>query len=89
VLVHHDHGRVTREEIMRIQRNYRRGYGAFIAKHCLHGDRWLLKLGWWDQRAMWRSLFREHRRRRDNWQLLSATWAGYWLRLVGQARWRV
>jgi glycosyltransferase involved in cell wall biosynthesis len=81
---YHDHDRTTAEQIARIQCNYRRGYGAFIAKHCLRGDRWSLKLGWWDQRAMWRALLVNAQERRGNWQLLQASWAGLWLRLIDE-----
>lgn len=86
-VVRHDHDRVAATDISRIECNYRRGYAAFVAKHALRGDRWMIKLGWWDQRSMWRALLSEPAQRRDNWRLLLATWQGYVRRLVQELGW--
>jgi GT2 family glycosyltransferase len=38
VLIYHNHKRVTPDQVMRLQRNYRHGDGALLMKHVLAGD---------------------------------------------------
>ena len=82
-LVYHDHDRVTAEQIDRIQRNYRRGYGACLAKHILRGDSWMLKLGYWDQRSMWRG-DKSPRDSAGSGPYIAETWRGAWYRLADE-----
>jgi glycosyltransferase involved in cell wall biosynthesis len=84
-LVYHDHDRVTTEQISKIQRNYRRGYGACLAKHILRGDGWMLKLGYWDQVSMLRGAkFGKREDAASSRSFLAETWRGAWYRLVDE-----
>jgi glycosyltransferase involved in cell wall biosynthesis len=47
--VHHFHGRRTREQILRAQRNYNIGNGALMAKYATRAP-WFLRTGYWSLR---------------------------------------
>jgi glycosyltransferase involved in cell wall biosynthesis len=47
--VHHFHGRRTREQVLRAQRNYNIGNGALMAKHLSRAP-WFLRNGYWNLR---------------------------------------
>jgi glycosyltransferase involved in cell wall biosynthesis len=64
--VHHFHGRRTREQILRAQRNYNIGNGALMAKHLTRAP-WFLRNGYWSLRNALREplggpVFDEHLR---------------------------
>jgi glycosyltransferase involved in cell wall biosynthesis len=47
--VHHFHGRRSRQEVLRAQRNYNIGNGALMAKHLTQAP-WFLRNGYWSLR---------------------------------------
>jgi GT2 family glycosyltransferase len=56
MLVYHDHGRRTPEEVARLHRGYRLGRGAFYCKHILEGDRAILRRARWEVQSLVRDL---------------------------------
>lgn len=48
MLVYHDHGRRTLEEVERLEEGYRVGRGAFYCKHILRRDRAILREARWE-----------------------------------------
>jgi GT2 family glycosyltransferase len=48
ILVYHNHGRKTEEQIRQLVRGYFISNGAFFAKHILRGDRDMLRMAYWD-----------------------------------------
>jgi glycosyltransferase involved in cell wall biosynthesis len=57
VLVFHNHGRRTDEQIIALKRSYVIGRGGFYCKHILAGDRDVLKMAYWETMQLIRSLF--------------------------------
>ncbi len=47
VVVHHDHGRTTLEQVLRLEYGYGKGLSGFTMKHILRGDRTALRILWW------------------------------------------
>jgi len=58
ILVYHDHGRRTPESVRRLHADYSFGRGAIYAKHCLRGDRAMIRSAVWDLRALIGDAFR-------------------------------
>jgi glycosyltransferase involved in cell wall biosynthesis len=48
VLVYHNHGRRTDEQVRTLNRSYIIGRGGFYCKHILRGDRDVLKMAYWE-----------------------------------------
>jgi GT2 family glycosyltransferase len=48
VIVFHNHGRRTHEQIRELHKGYLRGRGGFYCKHVLAGDRHVLKMAYWE-----------------------------------------
>lgn len=55
MLVHHNHGRRTREQLRALSAGYYTGRGAFYAKHILRGDRTTVRWAYWEVRALMRA----------------------------------
>ena len=47
VLVHHDHGRTTLAEVLRLEYGYGKGLSGFTMKHILRGDREAARILYW------------------------------------------
>jgi GT2 family glycosyltransferase len=58
-VVYHNHGRTSEADLVRLNRLYVIGRGAFYAKHILQGDGAVLKLAYWETRNTLRSLLRD------------------------------
>lgn len=56
ILVYHNHGRKTEEQIRQLVRGYFISNGAFFAKHILRGDRDMLRMAYWDVLVSLRAL---------------------------------
>ena len=54
VVVHHDHGRTTLEQVLRLEYGYGKGLSGFTMKHILRGDRTALRILWWSLEGWWR-----------------------------------
>lgn len=52
VLVYHNHGRKTSDQIQVLLHKYNIGRGAFFCKHIIRGDHDLLRIVYWDTRAV-------------------------------------
>jgi len=52
IVVFHNHGRRTLDEIRRLRRRYAIGRGALYAKHALRGDMEMAKMAYWEYRAL-------------------------------------
>jgi GT2 family glycosyltransferase len=52
LLILHDHGRSTRQQVETLRRRYLLGRGGFYAKYLLLGDRNALKLAYWEVRSL-------------------------------------
>lgn len=79
ILVFHNHGRRTDEDVAVLRRKYLRGRGAFYAKHIAKGDRTVLKLAYWEIRAVISALFKNlmtGKSARGEWQVLWSLWGG-------------
>ena len=79
ILVLHNHGRRTEEDVAVLRRKYLRGRGAFYAKHIAKGDRTVLKLAYWEIRALLAALFRnlvKGKSPREEWRVLRALCGG-------------
>ena len=53
-LIYHDHRRED-HEVHRIRWNYAKGRGAFFIKHILRGDTYVLKMAFWNTKAVVRN----------------------------------
>lgn len=89
-VVYHNHGRQTDDEILKLNRQYLIGRGAFYAKHILNADRDVLRMAYWEASNVVKSLVRDFvagRRIKPQWQRLSWLARGivYRLRLVVEA----
>ncbi|NOT60404.1 MAG: hypothetical protein HOP19_09290, partial [Acidobacteria bacterium] len=54
VVVHHDHGRTTLDEVLRLEYGYGKGLSGFTMKHILRGDRTAMRILWWSLTGWWR-----------------------------------
>lgn len=52
LLVLHNHGRHSAEQVARVRTSYLIGRGAFYCKHALSGDRTVLRWAYWEMRAL-------------------------------------
>jgi GT2 family glycosyltransferase len=52
LLVYHNHGRNTDEQVRALNRSYVIGRGAFYCKHILAGDRAVAKMAYWETRSL-------------------------------------
>jgi GT2 family glycosyltransferase len=59
VLVYHNHGRRTDEQVQSLNHKYVVGRGAFYCKHILKADVCVLKMAYWEVSALLRDLFKE------------------------------
>jgi len=58
VVVYHNHGRKTDEQVKVLKRDYVVGRGAFYCKHILRGDLQILKMAYWEISSLLSELFR-------------------------------
>jgi len=58
VVVYHDHGRVTAEDVAPSRAQYLRGRGAFYAKFVLRGDLHVVRCAYWETRGLVGALLR-------------------------------
>jgi len=58
VLLYHNHGRRTDEQVKALDRSYVIGRGGFYCKHILSGDWDVLKMAYWEIRSLIKSLFK-------------------------------
>ena len=85
VLVYHDHGRNSDDQVRQLNRGYVIGRGAFYCKHIFAGDRAILKCAYWEVNGLVRRLFGNLFRGRSAADELRMLWhlllgAAYWLR---------
>jgi len=52
VLVYHDHDRFTLEQACRLEYGYSKGCAAYLIKHSLTGDRYAMRLLYWNLRRL-------------------------------------
>jgi GT2 family glycosyltransferase len=64
VLIYHNHGRRTDEQILAVKKGYLRGRGGFYCKHVLAGDGDVLKMAYWEINALLKSLLKNVCRKR-------------------------
>jgi GT2 family glycosyltransferase len=86
MLVYHNHGRRTDDDVRRIQRQYIAGHGAFYAKHVLRGDHVAFELGVRESFSTLGSTVRVYARRRDYLRKLSWFVQGFLYGLVASCR---
>ena len=58
VLLYHNHGRRTDEQVRALNRSYVIGRGGFYCKHILSGDWDVLKMAYWEIRSLIKSLLK-------------------------------
>jgi len=59
VLVYHNHGRTTEEQIQALNHRYVVGRGAFYCKHILGGDQNVLKMAYWEIVSLTKGMIRD------------------------------
>jgi GT2 family glycosyltransferase len=59
VLVYHNHGRKTDEQIRAVRKGYLRGRGGFYCKHVLAGDGDVLKMAYWEIKPLLKDLLKK------------------------------
>jgi glycosyltransferase involved in cell wall biosynthesis len=59
VLVYHNHGRTTDEQIHALNHRYVVGRGAFYCKHILRGDRNVLKMAYWEFSSLMKGMIKD------------------------------
>lgn len=97
VLVHHNHDRVTAQQVRRLEYSYGKGGAAYLVKHALHGDRYAMRMVYWVIRKLPMNWLRKEgetsealRRRRAHIRglamgFLAAPWA-MWTSQSGELR---
>ena len=59
MLVYHNHGLMTDQSAMKVKQQYIVGRGAFYWKHILSGDRYALKMAYWELCFLMKGYFRK------------------------------
>jgi glycosyltransferase involved in cell wall biosynthesis len=59
VLIYHNHGRRTDEQIHALKKGYLRGRGGFYCKHVLAGDGDVLKMAYWEINGLLKGLLKK------------------------------
>jgi GT2 family glycosyltransferase len=59
ILVYHNHGRTTEEQLQALNHKYVVGRGAFYCKHILGGDLNVLKMAYWETSSLAKSLLKD------------------------------
>jgi len=59
ILLYHNHGRRTDEQVKALNRSYVMGRGGFYCKHILLRDRDILKMAYWETRSIFKGIFKQ------------------------------
>ena len=74
ILLYHNHGRRSDNDVANLQRKYARGRGSFYAKHIVKGDRMMMKMAYWEVRSTLLSIAKNlliGKFPRDDWKAIS------------------